>query len=61
MAHLGHPLLADRKYGARPIRGESFYLHAHRVRWNQVDVTAPLPDRMTEKLRTLGYKVADLV
>ncbi|MBF8376328.1 RluA family pseudouridine synthase [Alicyclobacillus mali] len=61
MAHLGHPLLADRKYGARPIREESFYLHAHRVRWHDVDVKAPLPGRLKDKLRSLGYKLDDLV
>ncbi|AEJ43227.1 RluA family pseudouridine synthase [Alicyclobacillus acidocaldarius] len=61
MAHLGHPLLADRKYGARPIPGESFYLHARRVKWRDVDVKAPIPDRMADKLRALGYEVGDLV
>ncbi|WP_206830829.1 RluA family pseudouridine synthase [Alicyclobacillus fructus] len=61
MAHLGHPLLADRKYGARPIQGETFYLHAHRVAWNGVDVIAPIPKRMMEKLQTLGYRVSELI
>ncbi|SIS91183.1 RluA family pseudouridine synthase [Alicyclobacillus vulcanalis] len=60
MAHLGHPLVADRKYGARPVPGEHFYLHARRVTWDGIDVTAPLPDRMVEKLRSLGYRQLEL-
>ncbi len=61
MAHLGHPLLADRKYGARPVSGETFYLHARRVKWRDIDVVAPVPERMADKLRALGYDLPHLI
>ncbi|WP_134160922.1 RluA family pseudouridine synthase [Alicyclobacillus sacchari] len=61
LAHIGHPLVGDIKYGARPMRGESFFLHAAHLQLpNQLDLFAPIPPRFERKLEGLGYDVTRL-
>ncbi|EJY55676.1 pseudouridine synthase, RluA family [Alicyclobacillus hesperidum URH17-3-68] len=61
LAHIGHPLVGDLKYGARPTRGEPFFLHAVHLRLaNQLDLTAPIPQRFKRKLESLGYDLTRL-
>lgn len=56
LAHIGHPLVADAKYGAKRFHGETFYLHAgHLSRGDDLDVSAPLPRRFVQKLSQTGY------
>lgn len=56
LASIGHPLIGDRKYGARGPRNEVFYLHAFHLNMsNRIDVVAPLPQRFVDKLKSLGY------
>ena len=64
MAHIGHPILGDDKYGghedlpaAIPNR---LHLHARRIvfphpRGGTVDVTAPLPPHMRETWALFGF------
>lgn len=59
-AAIGHPLLADAKYGGRPAFGRSFpLLHAHRVHLpDGRSFTAPLPEPFRRVLRQIGLKNA---
>ena len=57
LASLGHPIVGDERYGARPIPHKRPALHAHRLslrhpaKGDQLTFEAPLPADM---LRTLG-------
>jgi 23S rRNA pseudouridine1911/1915/1917 synthase len=46
LAHLGHPLLGDRRYADDAVAAEAprHMLHATRVRFEEIDARAPLPD-----------------
>jgi 23S rRNA pseudouridine955/2504/2580 synthase len=66
MAILGHPILGDAKYpsGAELPQGveNKLHLHARRISFPHpsgegvVDVTAPLPDHMTESFALFGFR-----
>lgn len=42
-AYLGHPICGDSLYGAERWK-DAFGLHAWRLKWKALDVTAPVPD-----------------
>jgi 23S rRNA pseudouridine1911/1915/1917 synthase len=57
LAHVGHPLLGDERYGGPPHPGlEGAFLHASRIELLPSHVTyeAPLPRQRLELLRRLG-------
>lgn len=65
MAHIGHPIIADEKYGGyseilpREVQGR-LHLHARRIifphpRGGKVDVTAPLPPHMRDTWKYFGF------
>jgi 23S rRNA pseudouridine955/2504/2580 synthase len=64
MAHIGHPILGDNKYGGDEDLPEAIakklHLHARRIifphpRVGTVDVTAPLPKFMRETWKYFGF------
>lgn len=65
MAHLGHPIVGDAKYGGAEafLTGgisRKLHLHARRLRIDapagEIDVTAELPQHFAESLATLGFE-----
>jgi len=69
MAHIGHPILGDGKYGGAEahIGGLSGKLHLHaaalslpRAKGGVLRLTAPLPAHMLESFRTLGFNAAEI-
>jgi len=54
LAHAGHPVLGDRKYGSRRPLGHGIALHARRLRFlhptrrEPIDLVAPLPSSWAE-------------
>ncbi|MGH6875560.1 MAG: RluA family pseudouridine synthase [Aestuariivirgaceae bacterium] len=64
MAHVGHPILGDNKYGGDADLAETIanklHLHARRIifphpRGGEVDVTAPLPKFMRQTWQYFGF------
>jgi 23S rRNA pseudouridine955/2504/2580 synthase len=64
MAHIGHPIVGDKKYGGDQHLPEAvasrLHLHARRIvfphpRGGMVDVTAPLPEFMRATWRFFGF------
>src|SRR3546814_13134332 len=65
MAAIGHPIVGDGKYGGQAafLTGgvsRKMHLHARRIRIDhpdggQVDVTAPLPAHLDERMGLLGF------
>lgn len=65
MAHIGHPIIGDEKYGGHsemlpPELQTRLHLHARRIifphpRGGKVDVTAPLPPHMRETWMYFGF------
>ena len=61
LAHTGHPLLGDMKYGKREKDIGRQMLHAYRVRMPEdilhgMEITAPLPEDMSRVLKQLKQK-----
>jgi 23S rRNA pseudouridine1911/1915/1917 synthase len=63
LAHLGHPVVGDREYGARRKMarlGDRFFLHAWRIRLSHplagspLEIACPLPDGLSRILEGLG-------
>ncbi|GAA4028618.1 RluA family pseudouridine synthase [Sphingomonas rosea] len=69
MAHLGHPIVGDAKYGGADafLTGgisRKLHLHARRLKIDapggkDIDVSAELPAHFAESLATLGFEVRD--
>lgn len=66
LAHAGHPILGDRKYGARTVLPHGITLHArrlafkHPVREERIELVAPLPEFWApygvEETRLAGFR-----
>ena len=60
MASLGHPVAGDRLYGARPSEWNRYFLHAHRLSFDdpasnrRILVESPLPPDLTEWKNSLN-------
>lgn len=55
LATCGAPIVGDVRYGAQPLPGlVEFFLHAERVRFAELDLTAPLQADRAETLAALG-------
>lgn len=69
MAHLGHPIVGDAKYGGADafLTGgisRKLHLHARRLKIDapgnkEIDVSAELPAHFAESLATLGFEARD--
>jgi 23S rRNA pseudouridine955/2504/2580 synthase len=69
MAHLGHPIVGDAKYGGADafLTGgvsRKLHLHARRLKIDapggkEIDVAAGLPAHFAETLATLGFEARD--
>ena len=45
MANVGHPVVGDTLYGS-PVANTRTLLHAQRIKFDDIDVIAPIPDEM---------------
>lgn len=60
LAEMGHPILIDRQYAKTfqcPLFIQRPLLHAHRLRFAAIDVTAPLPADFSKGLKDLSCKI----
>jgi len=60
MAAVGCPILGDGKYGGREAFMEGFdkkmHLHARRIIFGKLDISAPLPEHMKKTWKMLGFE-----
>jgi len=52
----GHPLAGDRKYGGRKLDG-GLFLHAWKIEFLEIKITAPVPEKFTEAINALFSNV----
>lgn len=61
MAHIGHPILSDGKYGGKdaflPNLAKKMHLHAYNIQYETLDITAPLPHHFAETMEQLGLSL----
>ena len=52
----GHPLAGDRKYGGHNF-DDGFFLHAWKIEFLDIKITAPVPEKFKEKIKALFSNV----